>query len=93
MRFTSQLDIINHHDINILSFYNDQDINFIINVYSDSNQTTLQFLSQNIVNLNNTIIMTSNFNIRVSWLGKTAKVIIYIYFIFLFFFFYLGLTT
>ena len=45
IRFTSQLDIVNHHDINILSFYNDQDINFIINVYSDSNQTTLQFLS------------------------------------------------
>ena len=45
IRFTSQLDIVNHHDINILSFYNDQNINFIINVYSDSNQTTLQFLS------------------------------------------------
>ena len=36
----------------------------MINVYFNSNQTALQFLSQNIVNLNNTIIITGNFNIR-----------------------------
>ena len=64
MKLALHLDIINYHDINVLSFHNEQDINFMINVYSNSNQTALQFLSQNIVNLNNTIIMTGDFNIR-----------------------------
>ena len=64
LRFALCLDIVNHCNINVLFFYNEQDVNFMINVYSDSNQTTLQFLNQNIVNLNNTIIMTGNFNIR-----------------------------
>ena len=61
LRFILSLDIINYHDINILVFYNEQDLNFRINVYSDNNQTTLQFLHQNIRNM---VIMTSNFNIR-----------------------------
>jgi len=37
MRFALYLDIINYHNINILSFHNEQDVNFMINVYSDSN--------------------------------------------------------
>ena len=64
MRLALHLDIINYRDMNVLSFHNKQDINFMINVYSNNNQTALQFLSQNIVNLNNTIIMTGDFNIR-----------------------------
>jgi len=39
-------------------------MNFIINIYSDSDQTALYFLSQNIINLDNTIIMTGDFNIQ-----------------------------
>jgi len=41
MRFTLQLDIINYHDINVLVFHNDRDINLMINIYSDNNQTVL----------------------------------------------------
>jgi len=36
----------------------------MINIYSKSNQTALHFLRQNIVNLDNTVIITGNFNIR-----------------------------
>jgi len=36
----------------------------MINIYSNSNQTALHFLCQNIVNLDNTVIMTDDFNIR-----------------------------
>ena len=36
----------------------------MINVYSNSNQTALHFLLQNAINLDNTIIITGNFNIR-----------------------------
>ena len=64
MRFALYLDIVNHCDINVLAFHSDHSINFIINIYSNSNQTTLQFLCQNVINLDNTIIMTGNFNIR-----------------------------
>jgi len=44
MRFTLCLDIVNHCDINVLAFHNDHNIYFIINIYSDSNQTALHFL-------------------------------------------------
>ena len=37
MWFALRLDIINHQDINVLAFHNDWDINYIINIYSDSN--------------------------------------------------------
>jgi len=36
----------------------------MINIYSDSNQTTLQVLWQNMANMDNTIILTEDFNIR-----------------------------
>lgn len=64
MRFTLYTDIIDHRDINILSFHNNQDINFIINVYSDSNQTAIKTLWDNIRDIGNMIIMTGDFNIR-----------------------------
>ena len=64
MRFALWLDIINYHDINVLAFHNDWDTNYMINIYSDSNQTTLQVLWQNMANIDNTIILTGDFNIR-----------------------------
>jgi len=59
-----QLDIVNHWDINVLAFHCDHYTNFIINVYSNSNQTALYFLLQNTINLDNIVIITGNFNIR-----------------------------
>jgi len=64
MRFTLRLDILNYWDISILAFHCDQYTNFMINIYSNSNQTAFQFLLQSFINLDNTIIMTGNFNIR-----------------------------
>ena len=37
---------------------------FIINIYSDDQQTTLKYLKDTEVNLNNVLIMTNNFNMR-----------------------------
>ena len=54
-------DIIDHRDINILSFHNYQDI---INVYSDSNQIAIQALCDCIRDIRNMIVMTGDFNIR-----------------------------
>ena len=58
MRFALWLDIINHCDINVLAFHNDWDTNYIINIYSDSNQMALQALWQNMTNIDNTTILT-----------------------------------
>ena len=64
MRFTLHLNIVNYWNINVLVFHNNHGINFIINIYSDSDQTALHFLSWNIINLDNTIIMTGDLNIQ-----------------------------
>jgi len=64
MRFSLKKDLINHQDINIIDFHNGQDVNFIINVYSDSNQTALQVLCNNIRNVGKMLVMTGDFNIR-----------------------------
>jgi len=59
-----RLDIINHHNINILAFHNDWDTNYMINIYSDSSQTAFQVLWQNMANIDNIIILIGDFNIR-----------------------------
>jgi len=64
MRFALRLDIINHRDINVLVFHNNRDTNYIINIYSDSNQTALQALRESMTNIDKTIILTGDFNIR-----------------------------
>jgi len=64
MRFALRLDIINHRDISVLALHNNQDINYIINIYSDSNQTTLRALQESMTNIDKTIILTGDFNIR-----------------------------
>jgi len=55
---------INHWDINVLAFHNDWDTNYIINIYSDSNQTALRALRESMTNIDKTIILTGDFNIR-----------------------------
>jgi len=64
IRFTLRPDIINHRDINVLAFHSGQHINYIINVYSNNNQNALQFLNQNIIDLNDIVVITGDFNIR-----------------------------
>ena len=60
-QFSLRKDIINHKDI---SFFNNSIICFMINIYSDEQQTALKYLKNIETNLNNILIMTGNFNIR-----------------------------
>ena len=62
--FLLRKDIFNYIDINLISFFNHSIMRFIINIYSDDQQSTLKYLKNTEVNLNNVIIMTGNFNIR-----------------------------
>jgi len=61
LHFSLRKDIFNYRNINLISFFN---CNFIINIYSDNQQTTLKYLKDTEVNLNNVLIITDNFNIR-----------------------------
>ena len=51
-------------DINLILFFNNSIIFFIINVYSDESQTALKYLKDIEVNSNNVLIMIEEFNIR-----------------------------
>ena len=64
LRFLLHKDIITHKDINLISFFNDNTYFFILNVYSDSSHTALNYLKDTEVNIDNVLIMTGNFNIR-----------------------------
>ena len=62
--FSLRKDIIDHKDILLASFFNDNVIFWIMNVYSDSSHSALKYLKNTEVNIINLLIMTSNFNIR-----------------------------
>jgi len=62
--FTLRNNIIDHCDINVVSFHNGQNLNFIINVYSDDQQQALQTLHDAPPSLNNSLLMTGDFNIK-----------------------------
>ena len=64
LRFLLCKDIINHRDINLISFFNDNLYFFILNVYSDSSHAALKHLKDTEVNIDNILIMTGDFNIR-----------------------------
>ena len=51
-------------DINLILFFNNSIIFFIINVYSDESQTVLKYLKDIEINIKNVLIMIEEFNIR-----------------------------
>ena len=60
LRFLLRNDIINHRDIGLISFFNNNVCFYILNIYSDSLHSALKYLKDTEVN----ILMTGNFNIR-----------------------------
>jgi len=62
--FLLHKDIFNHRDISLISFLNNNVCYYILNVYSDSLHLALKYLKDTEVNINNIILMTSDFNIR-----------------------------
>ena len=63
-RFLLRKDIINHRDINLISFFNNNVCYYILNIYSDSSHTALKYLKDTEVNIDNVVLMTGDFNIR-----------------------------
>ena len=64
LHFSMQNNIFNHRDVSCISFFNQESIYFLINVYSDSSQLALKYLKNTETNIHNIIIMTGDFNIR-----------------------------
>jgi len=62
--FSLYKDIYNYRDISLISFFNKNNIFFLINIYSDLLQSALKYLKDTKVNIHNVLIMTGNFNIR-----------------------------
>ena len=63
MQFSLQNNVINHKDILCILFFNHGLSYFLINIYSDSSQSALKYLKDTEVNIDNVLILTSNFNI------------------------------
>ena len=61
--FSLHKDIINHKDILLASFFNNNDNFWIINIYSDSSHFALKYLKDSEANIQNLLIMTGGFNI------------------------------
>jgi len=62
--FSLRKDIFNYKDINLVLFFNNGSICFLINIYSDNYQSTLKYLRNTEVNLDNVLIIIGDFNIR-----------------------------
>ena len=62
--FLLRRDIINHRDISLISFLNNNICYYIMNVYLDSSHSALKYLKDTEVNINNVLLMTGDFNIR-----------------------------
>jgi len=57
-------DIIDHRDILLVLFFNNNDIFWLINIYSDSSHSALKYLKDTKANIQNLLIMTGDFNIQ-----------------------------
>ena len=62
--FYLQKDIDNHRDILLVSFFNNNKVFFLINIYSDSLQLALKYLKDTEVKVYNVLVMMDDFNIR-----------------------------
>jgi len=64
IHFSLRKDIFDHKDINCFSFFNNDDIFFMVNAYSYDYQSALKYLKNTEATLYNVLVMASNFNIR-----------------------------
>ena len=63
-QFSLHKDIFNHRNILLVSFFNNNDLFWIMNVYSNSSHSTLKYLKDIEANICNLLIMTGDFNIQ-----------------------------
>ena len=64
LHFVLRRDIVDHRDIQLLSFFNRGRCQFLMNVYSDDLYTAVDFLSREALNIPNLLYIGGDFNIR-----------------------------
>jgi len=64
LHFSFCKDIFNHRNISLVSFFNNNNTFFLMNVYFDSSQSALRYLKNTEANIHNILVITGNFNIR-----------------------------
>jgi len=57
-------DIMDYRDILLISFFNNGDIFWIMNIYSDSSHSMIKYLKNTEVDICNLLVMTGHFNIH-----------------------------
>jgi len=62
--FLSSKRHFHYRNISCFSFFNNDNIYFLINIYSDSSQTALKYLKNTEANINNILIIAEGLNIR-----------------------------
>ena len=53
-----------YRNISCFSFFNKREVFFVLNIYSNSNQSTLKYLKDSEANIQKILIITDNFNVR-----------------------------
>jgi len=67
LQFSLYKDILSYRDISIVFLFINNNIFFLINIYSDSLQSALKYLKNTRVDILNDLAMAGNFNIRNSF--------------------------
>ena len=62
--FSFHKDIIDHRDIILVSFFINSELFWVMNVYSDSSHSAINYLKNTKINICNLLVMTGDFNIR-----------------------------
>jgi len=62
--FSLHKDIFNYRDISLIFFFNNNSVFYLMNIYLDSSQTVLKYLKDTEVDIQNILVMISDFNIR-----------------------------
>ena len=62
--FVLHKDIIDYRDTLLISFFNNNDIFWLMNIYSNSSYSALKYLKDTKVYIQNLLIITGNFNIH-----------------------------
>ena len=62
--FSLHKDVINYRDILLVLFFNNNDVFWLMNIYSNSSHSALKYLKDTEAYIHNLLIMMGNFNIQ-----------------------------
>ena len=64
LQFSLHKDVINHKDILLVSFFNQSDIFWLMNIYSNSSHTALKYFKNTEICIQNLLIIIGDFNFQ-----------------------------